>query len=306
MATSIPINIITGRTGTAHVSSSDDAAIWRGFVGNDNVTLSTDQSLSLDYSTKGTLVLSDGVLCVGGRMGRISNTKTVTYDLPASGYYRRTILLVRYAIAGDVESMALLTLQSDPSEDTSGADGASAAAELNINTSPTTDYVLYDFVCDEDGVVSGTMQTKMTVMETIPNVESKVNLLNVKEYTGERTSHDASRVYFSFETSAYDILNTSKVAIIKLWNSDGNESKTAICIFAKSSNLEVVWRTSPALMDINGIQTLIVFDVYPIKEGAQIGKLACNCATIVNGSFVIQPQNIPFDRASIFSWKSVL
>lgn len=175
MATSVDINIITGRTGTAHVSSADDAAIWRGFVGNDNVTLSTDQSLSLDYSTKGTLVLSDGVLCVGGRMGRISNTKTVTYDLPASGYYRRTILLVRYAIAGDVESMSLLTLQSDPSEDTSGADGASAAAELNINTSPTTDYILYDFVCNEDGVVSGTMKTEHTVIDNIPALRSALN-----------------------------------------------------------------------------------------------------------------------------------
>lgn len=175
MATSTPINIITGRTGTAHVSSSDDAAIWRGLVGNDNVTLSTDQSLSLDYSTKGTLVLSDGVLCVGGRMGRISNTKTVTYALPASGYYRRTILLVRYAIAGGVESMSLLTLQSDPSEDTSGADGASAAAELNITTSPTTDYILYDFVCNEDGVVSGTMQTKHTIIDNIPALRSTLS-----------------------------------------------------------------------------------------------------------------------------------
>lgn len=173
MATPIKLNIITGRTGTAHVSSDDDAAIWRGLVGNSSITLYTDQQLALDYQTKGRLSLSDGVFCILGKMGRVSNASYVEYDLPLPGSCRRTFLLVRYAIdSNGIESMSLLTLQS---EDATGSDAATTAAELPITVDKKTDYVLYDFVCDEDGVVSGTMKTKLTVMETIPAIHAALN-----------------------------------------------------------------------------------------------------------------------------------
>lgn len=173
MATSVDLNIITGRTGTAHVSSADDAAIWRGLVGSANVVLYTDERLALNHATKGKLTISDGVLCIaGGHMGRISNTKTVDYALPDSGSYRRTLLVARYAISSNIESMTLLTLQNDPVND---AATSSAAAALFISTDSSTDYILYDFVCDADGVVSGTLQTKLTVIDTIPQLRAALD-----------------------------------------------------------------------------------------------------------------------------------
>lgn len=196
MVTSIGLNIITGRTGTAHVSSSDDAAIWRGFVGNDKMTLHTDHQLDLDYTTKGVLAVSDGVFCIGGRMGRVSNTKTVEYGLPASGYYRRTLLLIRYDhdTTEDTETMTLLTLQNDPTSDTSGSDGAASAAELTIATDKDNDFILYDFVCDEDGIVSGTLKKEFVVMDTVPTVSNNVSTLenHLANEVIERSSADTS------------------------------------------------------------------------------------------------------------------
>ena len=173
---SVDLNIITGRTGAAHVASEEDAAIWRGLVGNDNVVLFTDNQLALTNNGKqngvGNLTIAGGVFCIkSGHMGRIGNPKQITYDLPNEGSYRRTLVVIRYTINSTIESMSLLTLQNASAND---ASSASAAASLSVSTVPSTDYVLYDFVCNSNGIITSTLQTRLTVIDTIPILRAAI------------------------------------------------------------------------------------------------------------------------------------
>ena len=318
MATQVDLNIITGRTGTAHVSSADDAAIWRGLVGNSNVTLFTDQQLALNHQTKGKLVVSDGVLCIGGRMGRISNTKTVDYALPESGYYRRTLLVARYAISNNIESMTLLTLQNNPANDTSGADGVSSAAILPISTNASTDYVLYDFVCDADGVVSGTLKTELSIMDTIPLLRAALNA----EQTARSNADIAlgSRITEAEQNSRMKSLSVVKDSVttrgVYFTSADGSTGidaflqgkRGAIIVFYSTENdntrMQMVYipflnpqPSVPAMITIGSARTMIEFQI--LTDSA---KLFLQCMTVNGDSYALAPRNYPFDAAIIYTW----
>lgn len=190
MATSVPINIITGRTGTAHVSSGDDASIWRGLVGSANVVLSQGSKLELQdngvVNNMGSLTIRDGVFSTaGGHMGRIADAHTVEYNLPSENNYRRTMVVIRYLNVSTTESMTLMTLQNAQEDDKSPQSSSQSDVDAAINAAKvltvvgydsSSDYILYDFVCSADGIVSGTLETMFTTVDNIPMLRESVEL----------------------------------------------------------------------------------------------------------------------------------
>ena len=238
MATSVGLNIITGRTGTAHVASDDDAAIWRGLVGNDNVVLFTDQKLALTDNGKqdnvGSLTIANGVFSIkNGHMGRVDNTATVTYALPNEGSYRRTLVIIRYAKVGTIESMTLMTLQSAIANDTTSA---SSAATLPVSTVPSTDYILYDFVCGSDGIINNTFQTKLTVIDTIPLLRAALN-----SEANTRATEDTALETRIGTLETYKNTSNARIDTLEGWKQEKIASDNQIS--TRVSTLEA-WKTS--------------------------------------------------------------
>lgn len=321
MATSVGLNIITGRTGEAHVASDDDAAIWRGLVGDENVVLFTDQKLALTNNGKqndvGSLTIANGVFSIkGGHMGRVDNTATVTYALPNEGNFRRTLVIIRYAKVGTMESMRLMTLQNATVYD---ATSASAAAALSVSTVPSTDYVLYDFVCNSDGLINNTLQTKLTVIDTIPILRAALNAeasarQAADTVLGSRVS--TLETFKSTEKAARESADTalgSRVSTLETWKNSRNGDKyKLIAVYAPSSTgyggvdyvvcptgqttYKAMWRHNTAINEYNMYFYKVTLDqsgtsvsvnFYKLGASAHITGPTVDLASVSGGSATI-------------------
>lgn len=117
------MKIITGYTGTSHITAAQDGAINIGLVGG-NAILKVGNRMAATIQSNNEVRISDGVLIMQGRAAII---EPGSYDslAIASGTqskYRKDLIVARYEVAGSgAESITLKVIQGTPVSGTPAA-----------------------------------------------------------------------------------------------------------------------------------------------------------------------------------------
>ena len=102
------MKIVTGYTGTKHITSADDQARNLGIVGGNLSVLPVGSQFAPTYNDL-TLTVADGDAVFQGVHCRQVGTYAATFTRPASGKYRCDVLAVRYGNTAGVESVDYVT-----------------------------------------------------------------------------------------------------------------------------------------------------------------------------------------------------
>ena len=87
--------IITGYTGTRHITPAMDAAVWRSIFGEDHYIVNVGNKCAGSMPSINDFVIADGVVSMQGHMGYGTQT-TLTIDTCVTGYKRIDLVCCRY------------------------------------------------------------------------------------------------------------------------------------------------------------------------------------------------------------------
>lgn len=116
--------LVTGHSGTAHISSVDMARLNYAIFGREMANLDViNGGVSIDLQTNGDVTLSPGDLVWQGRHIILPHTQTFVYDDPVpAGYYRYDSLIVEYNCTGGIEDVEIKLLKGGVSNTEEGAE----------------------------------------------------------------------------------------------------------------------------------------------------------------------------------------
>lgn len=124
------MKIVTGYTGTPHITSKDQQAFNQGIFGTGNSVLGVGRKFNATPNTATTITIEDGEGVMQGVHFRIETgeTETVTISPGTSGYNRIDLICARYTKepGTGAESVELVVVEGTPS--------TGAAAEPAYNT----------------------------------------------------------------------------------------------------------------------------------------------------------------------------
>ena len=92
--------IITGYTGTRHITPAMDAAVWRAIFGEDNYIIDVGNKCAGSMPSINEFTILDGVVSMQGHMGYGTQT-TLTIETCATGYRRIDLVCCRYTHDND-------------------------------------------------------------------------------------------------------------------------------------------------------------------------------------------------------------
>ena len=96
------VKLITGASGTRHITPQDDASLIRGIVGNGAYILNDVQ---LEIRSNNTIVIPACDLVINGRHIRITNPKSVTIENGVAGNSRTDTIYLQYTNTGGIEDV---------------------------------------------------------------------------------------------------------------------------------------------------------------------------------------------------------
>lgn len=107
------MKIITGKTGTNHITSDDDGAFNAGIIGIGDYVLEVGEKFKAAITSNNAITLSDGEIVMQGRHGRIEpNAKEVVkIENGAQGVNRIDTIICEYTRSGDIEKMELRAIK---------------------------------------------------------------------------------------------------------------------------------------------------------------------------------------------------
>lgn len=137
------MEIITGKTESAHIYSSDEGALYASIIGPGQYVLPLGEKLMANMTSANKVRLLSGELVMNGRLGRIRPGEYDELDVQngASGYNRIDLLVIRYANTNGIESMTPLVITG---ESVTGEPSIPTYNEGNIYNGDTpVDFPLY-------------------------------------------------------------------------------------------------------------------------------------------------------------------
>lgn len=109
------VELVTAYTGTNHVSSSQDGALYAGIVGLDNYVFTTGQQLQATMEDANTLVVASGNGLINGRHFEVTDTVSFTIPTGSQDMMTSNLAVIRYTKGADsVESVTPLVLTGEP------------------------------------------------------------------------------------------------------------------------------------------------------------------------------------------------
>lgn len=128
------MKIITGKTNTQHIDSSDDGERNAALVGSGDYVLDAGRKLEYGIVNNNTIDIFDGELMLHGRHGRIADggKDTVTIENGAQGVKRIDLIVCEYAKRNELESMELKVIKGTPSD--SPSDPAVTSGDIRKGT----------------------------------------------------------------------------------------------------------------------------------------------------------------------------
>lgn len=109
------MQIITGKTGTNHVTAEDDRALHAGVFGTGNYVLDVGSKFAATIETSNSIVLSDGELVKDGTHARIrfGETESVVIENGTTGYNRIDLIVARYQKVSGIESFTTTVIKGE-------------------------------------------------------------------------------------------------------------------------------------------------------------------------------------------------
>lgn len=201
------VKLVTGYSGTEHVTSSDDGARQAGTVGTGMYVLETvEDPLAATLENANTVTVGPGDVLINGRHVQLTGSTTFAIPVGTQGQQTSNLLVLRYDVAEDgTESVTPQTLTGQPAS-ASPADPALATGDILAGDAPV-DMPLYR-------VVTTGIETAQPVrlFSTIPPIASLPGVGTIA--AGDSDATDSTR--FVVAPGADGALATKTGA--RVWN----------------------------------------------------------------------------------------
>lgn len=142
------MNIITGYTGTEHVTSNADQGYHQGLFGKNDCVLNVGNKFAATMSDATTVTIQSGEGYMQGVHFRIEpgETETVSISAGTSGYNRVDYICARYTkdVSTGVEAVSLVTIEGTPTA-SSPSDPSYNTGDI-LNGGTLVDFPLYKVV----------------------------------------------------------------------------------------------------------------------------------------------------------------
>lgn len=262
------LTVNTAAEAAGHIYAEDDAAIFQSMFGGDGV-LNIGNCLKSTVISNNKVRISDGVLSVGGHIGRLSHAdyQDMTIENGATGYNRNDIIYARFLTSGNVDSFILAVKKGTA---TTGTASDPALVQGNLYEGAVErDYPLYRVKLS--GLSIASVDQLFTVIPTIPDLKAQMakdkaeinqslaNQLNwtkIGEVTGSSTIQLPSsfnELYIEVNTggsSWHEIFNIPFVALTEqskdyfngFYSSSANSSMVQISVNKNTANMLIVIR----------------------------------------------------------------
>lgn len=181
------LNLVTGRTGTAHVTSDNARAFNSQVFGTGTYLIDYGAKFAPTIVDNNTVRIGDGMLIhQGTQMGiDIDSYEDVTIENGSSGYNRNDLIVMRYTKNRDtqIESIALVVIKGTPSNTTA------------VDPSYTTTNILDGSGLSTDVPICRVRLSSLTITSVDNLIESNsTRVLTIQELTSLVTSFSASNV----------------------------------------------------------------------------------------------------------------
>lgn len=164
------VELVTAYTGTNHVSSSQDGALYAGIVGLDNYVFTTGQKLQATMEDANTLVVASGNGLINGRHFEVTDTVSFTIPTGSQDMMTSNLAVIRYTKGADsVESVTPLVLTGEPVAE-NPQDPAYNEGSILDGVS-TVDFPIYRVVTT--GISAGEPEQLFDVVNPIANTRFK-------------------------------------------------------------------------------------------------------------------------------------
>lgn len=159
------VELVTGYSGTAHVSSSEDGARQAGTVGTGMYVLETvEDPLAATLENANTVTVGPGDALINGRHVRLTGSTTYAVPVGTQAMQTSNLLVLRYSVGEDgTEKVEAVTLTGDPAA-SDPQDPALATGSVLDGDSPV-DMPLYRVVTT--GIESA---QPVRLFETVPPI----------------------------------------------------------------------------------------------------------------------------------------
>lgn len=128
------MNLITGKAGAPHITSSDQGAMQAGLVGNGNYLLQGSDgkfpAVTMQSANKALIPVLN--LVIEGRYARVTAAETVTIESGVTGRSRNDLICVKYTRgSNNIETIALAVLKGTATSDTAADPTVPSGSILN-------------------------------------------------------------------------------------------------------------------------------------------------------------------------------
>lgn len=181
------LNLVTGRTGTAHVTSDNARAFNSQVFGTGTYLIDYGAKFAPTIVDNNTVRIGNGMLIhQGTQMGiDIDSYEDVTIENGSSGYNRNDLIVMRYTKNRDtqIESIALVVLKGTPSNTTA------------VDPTYTTSNILDSTGLSTDVPICRVSLSSLTITSVDNLIESNsTRVLTIQELTSLVTSFSSSNV----------------------------------------------------------------------------------------------------------------
>lgn len=314
------MKIITGRTGTNHVTSDDDRALHAGIFGTGSCVLSTGSRLAVTIASSNTIRISSGDIVHQGTHARIpyGDYEDVTIDNGTSGYYRNDLIVARYTKASGIESVELAVIKGTPS--------TTAAVTPEYNTgnilqgATVSDMPLYVVALNGVNIASVTAQfvtcaanlndvyskddinTRFSGIYSKEEIDTKTNSLATSISGVNATAQNAATAAQNAATAAQNSMNVAKKGFVlnavRTQTITLNAGSSGIAVITNfEQNVTVPNQTEYVFAILKSIPTGVEFNSVSTEINGTTCKLSGSAANEAGSSRKITFELLCFAKA---------
>ena len=170
------MQIVTGRTGEAHVTSIQDRALNQGLAGINAYILDTGEKLDIDIQTSNEIHIKDGALMVQGCLSAIEpgTYDTVTFLNGSQGMQRKDLVVCRYTYDAEqqVEKTEWAVIQGTPAASNPAVPSITNTGDIQ-SLDPIVDTGI--FVATFDGVNLISVEPCVPTLKSASELEEEIN-----------------------------------------------------------------------------------------------------------------------------------
>lgn len=186
------MEIITGYTGENHVTSADDASLYRGIFGQGDYVLDVGNKFAATIIDNNTVRIMDGDLVIQGHQARIraNDYEEVTIDNGTPGEKRNDLIVARYQknTTTGIESITLEVVKGTP--------GATAVDPDVVQEDLSTGGTQRDFPLYRVSLNGLVLESVTSLFTVLPNFEDFMT--HLADYEKEAT------VFYIEDTDIYN------------------------------------------------------------------------------------------------------